>query len=819
MSLTIGLVGNPNCGKTTVFNALAGARQRVGNWPGVTVERKSGFFKWNHETVEVVDLPGTYSLVSASEASSIDERIACEFILDHQADVIVNILDASNLERHLYLTTQLIEMRVPMVIAVNMMDVARARQMRVLLEVLDKELGYPVVALEAHKGRGIKELKQAAVIAAKELVISSRKIPYLAEIEHAIERLCGLDVHSEAHSLVSSCGFNSRSSSCGDSQSSSRSLSVETSDQHDIVSINPLEPTDKARRLDLAYKPQNHDKSWLATRLLENDVYVQKLVHPDLLSRATALQNEIRSKMGEDADILLADARYRFAHDLVSKCVEKTKPMRTWTSRIDDIVLNRILGIPIFLGVMYCLFLFAINIGGAFQDFFDIGSDTLFVQGFSHVLTSIGAPTWVIALLANGIGKGITTTVTFIPVIGAMFLALAFLEDSGYMARAAFVIDRLMRALGLPGKSFVPMIIGFGCNVPAVMAARTLENKRDRILTVMMSPFMSCGARLAIYAVFTAAFFPVGGQNVVFALYLIGIIMAMLTGLLLRKTLLKGEPAPLIMELPAYHVPHVKTLALHAWQRLKGFVFRAGKLIVPICVLIGVLNSLNVNGVINSGEGDTHSVLSLLGQWFTPIFAPMGIHQDNWPATVGLMTGVLAKEVVIGTLNSLYSQLGQLTSSSTEIFNFWGGLHDALISIPNNLAQLGSSLGNPVLAKAPVHTLSQNVYGLMYEKFDGQLGAMAYLLFVLLYFPCVSTIATMARELNRGWAWFSVIWSTIVAYGAAVGFYQLTTVLRHPMESLLWVVGIVLVFVTIVIIMRRLSRENSIEGRYEFARN
>ena len=268
-----------------------------------------------------------------------------------------------------------------------------------------------------------------------------------------------------------------------------------------------------------------------------------------------------------------------------------------------------------------------------------------------------------------------------------MFLFLAFLEDSGYMARAAFVIDRLMRALGLPGKSFVPMIVGFGCNVPSVMATRTLDNKRDRILTIMMSPFMSCGARLAIYAVFTAAFFPVGGQNVVFALYLIGIAMAMITGLLLRRTILRGEPSGLVLELPAYHVPYLKTLCLNAWQRLRSFVYRAGKLIVPICMLIGFLNVINVDGTLNSGAGDTHSLLSYVGQSVTPIFAPMGIHQDNWPATVGLVTGILAKEVVVGTLNSLYSQAGHLAGLHADAYSFWGGLHDAIMSVPQIYAR------------------------------------------------------------------------------------------------------------------------------------
>lgn len=767
-SLIIGLVGNPNCGKTTVFNALTGGRQRVGNWPGVTVERKRGFFKWQGAAVEVIDLPGIYSLASVSAESSIDERIACDYIMRRQADVIVNILDASNLERSLYLTIQLLEMGVPVILALNMMDVARQRHIQILVDQFARALNCPVVTLEASKGKGIKELKQTIV----------------------------------------------------NGQSFMRDASFAKAENPATLIAYP----DFILKLmaEIAYEipaqPQLENK-WIALRLLEEDRFVHQFVPPTLLQKIPLYQQKIRAALHEDGDILLADARYRFIQNIISHCVMTSASQRqSLTAHIDRIVLHRVFGIPIFLGVMYLMFLFAINIGGAFQDFFDIGSNTLFVEGLAHGLANFHAPTWLIALLANGIGKGINTTVTFIPVIGALFLFLALLEDSGYMVRAAFVIDRLMRALGLPGKSFVPMIVGFGCNVPAVMAARTLENKRDRILTVMMTPFMSCGARLAIYAVFTAAFFPVGGQNVIFVLYLIGIMLAMLTGLLLRKTLLQGEPAPLMMELPVYHLPNLKTLSLHAWQRLEGFVLRAGKLIVPICVLLGVLGSLNVGGTLNTGDGDSNSLLSIVGRSVTPVFAPMGIQQDNWPATVGLLTGVLAKEVVIGTLNALYSQVGHLASLSGDTFSFWGGLHNAVLSIPTNLSQLGNALGNPVLAKAPVHTVSQGVYGVMARQFDGQVGAMAYLLFVLLYFPCVSTTAAMLREVNRGWALFSVLWTTSVAYGAAVAFYQLATAVRHPAMSFIWVASIAGLFVLIVLTMRSYSNRNeNRRGPYELA--
>lgn len=799
MSLTIGLVGNPNCGKTTVFNALTGARQKVGNWPGVTVERKSGSFTFQNQTVEVVDLPGTYSLTVVSEAS-VDERIACDFILNRQADVIVNILDASNLERHLYLTVQLMEMRVPMIVVVNMMDVARLRQMDVSLEMLREKLGCEVVGLEAHKGKGIRELKELVCEAGKDSGgLLKDWIP---------------DKHSVLEKRLRE--------GLGDGMLSGTTRVVEDGMVSGMTcreSGNLLDGSNCHKILAFAGMTGVHSgmsDSWLWVRLLEGDIFARKFVSENTLQRVKELQEKISAEKNEDADILIADARYQFVNEITAQCVTKSsQKFSTWTTRFDRIVLNRVLGIPIFLAVMYCMFLFAINIGGAFQDFFDIGSDTIFVQGLASLLTQLGLPNGLIVMFANGVGKGINTTVTFIPVIGAMFLFLALLEDSGYMARAAFVVDRLMRAMGLPGKSFVPMIVGFGCNVPSVMAARTLENKRDRILTALMSPFMSCGARLAIYAVFTAAFFPVGGQNVVFSLYLIGILMAVLTGFILRKTILRGEPAPLVMELPPYHMPNVKTMLLHAWQRLKAFLFRAGKLILPICVLLGALNALNLDGTLNGGEGDTNSLLSYLGRWMTPVFAPMGIHQDNWPATVGLVTGVLAKEVVVGTLNTLYSQMGHFANGSADVFHFWGGLKDAVMSVPMNLGQLGSSLGNPVLAKAPVHTLSQGVYGLMYQRFDGQMGAIAYLLFVLLYVPCVSTTAAIARELNRGWAIFSALWGTGLAYAIAVGFYQLATVARHPLSSIVWVLGLVGVFALVVIGIRTVSESS--RRRYEFA--
>ena len=696
-SLSVALVGNPNCGKTTVFNALTGASQRVGNWPGVTVERKSGHIHVAGSAIEAIDLPGIYSLGFASDQTAIDECIAREFILQNQADIFINIVDASHLERHLYLTIQLLEMGVPVILALNMMDVAHARHLHIDVAKLSKQLGCPVVVMEARKGNGIAELKHAIAAFNRHAAIPLA-LPYPDVLQQAINTVM-----------------------------------------------------------------QHSTNVRFAIRLLEED---NPLSSADTQATVKAQQARVRQALNEDADILLADTRYRFIQSLLTQCVTITAPQQsTWTTHIDHLILNRILGIPIFLGIIYCLFLFSINVGGALQDYFDIGSQWVFVDGVAGLLAYLGSPDWLIALLANGVGKGVNTIVTFIPVIGALFLFLAFLEDSGYMARAAFVVDRFMRTLGLPGKAFVPMIVGFGCNVPAVMAARTLENKRDQIITILMTPFMSCGARLAIYAVFTAAFFPHGGQNIVFALYLIGIAMAVLTGFILRHTLLKGDPAPLVMELPIYHVPQMRSVLLHAWQRLKGFVFRAGQLILPVCVIIGTLNTVQIDGALNNAGGDAHSLLSVMGQWITPLFSPMGIHADNWPATVGLVTGVLAKEVVVGTLNSLYAQMGHFSSF------------------------------------ASMHA-DASVYGLMYQQFDGRIGAFAYLLFVLLYFPCVSTMAAIWRELSRGWAVFSACWSTGVAYAVAVVFYQAATYLQHPVPSLLWIASLSALFFGVIAVIR-----------------
>lgn len=751
-SITIALAGNPNSGKTAVFNALTGSRQRVGNWPGVTVEKKSGSYVFNQNTVQVIDLPGIYTLASM-EAGALDERIACQYLLQENPDLIVNVIDASNLERNLYLTMQLLEIGIPVIVAVNMMDVIEKRQITIDLKKLSERLNCAVVGLVARQAKGIDALKKA-IVAAREKPRASTSLVLLPEpIEKAVNHLSAL-----------------------------------------LTQYSEI----KAR--------------WLAIQLLENNALINAAVTPNILAASKKENADIEANHQEAADVLIADARYQMANNIAHDTLQTPSVEKpTVTQRIDRFVLNRYLGIPIFLGVMYLMFLFAINVGGAFQDFFDISSRTIFVDGTAHLLSAWHFPIWLIAILANGIGKGINTTLTFIPIIGGLFLFLSFLEDSGYMARAAFVMDRAMAAFGLPGKSFVPMIIGFGCNVPAVMGARTLENRRDRILTVMMMPFMSCGARLAIFAVFASAFFPHGGAAIIFLLYVTGILIAILTGLILRHTVLPGKPSPLVMELPPYHAPRLNILMRQLWHRLKNFVNRAGRTIVFVSIIIGVLNSVTLSGKL-SENGSSESLLSVAGRAITPIFAPIGITENNWPATVGLATGILAKEVVIGTLNTLYSQQGHFIEEESNQFNFSQGLKVAALSIPQNFSALGEAIKNPIAANESPHDMNKTAYGMMYHEFQGKIGAFAYLLFVLLYFPCVSTMAVMRREIGNRWAVFSVAWSTGLAYGLSVMCYQALTFATHPWSAALWLSVMTLLFIVTIISLRRYtSREEVLD--------
>jgi ferrous iron transport protein B len=752
---SIALVGNPNSGKSALFNRLTGSDQRVGNWSGVTVEKKVGTCTFAQHAIEIIDLPGIYSLL-AHEKNSIDEQISTQCLLEDSIDGMINIIDASRLERHLFLTLQLLETKIPMVVALNMVDVLDHQHGQTVdIEKLSKQLGCPVIAIQAHKGQGMDELKIAMTqtfVKSKSADKSSQELAWIKNLNPAL--------------------------------------------------LNSIEKIAEC----IADKPKAH---WLALRVCEDDSYAKSLLTDEQLKTSLKILKQNETYLDEDIDMLLADARYSFAHTTADLCLSEQKKRRNITEKIDKIVLNKFLGIPIFIFVMYIMFFFAINIGGAFQDFFDITSNTVLVNGLAAGLLNLHAPPWLIAILASGVGKGINTTITFIPVIAGMYLFLSFLEDSGYMARAAFVVDRLMQTLGLPGKAFVPMIVGFGCNVPAVMGARTLSRPRDRILAVMMMPFMSCGARLAIFAVFVSAFFKQGGQNIIFLLYWIGIAVAVFTALILRKTLLPGKPEPLLLELPPYHLPQGRVLLRQTWQRLKHFIQRASRVIIPVCLVIGVFNAITIDGRFSSGDAHSDTLLSWVGQKATVVLHPMGIENQNWPATVGLITGVLAKEVVIGTLNSLYSDIAHVNQNSEPVFSLKAGLMDALTSIKDNLEALPDALSNPILASAPPHDMNQIAFGEMYKAFGSPQAAFCYLLFVLLYFPCISTLAVMKREIGAKWAYFSLIWSCVIAYGLSVFVYQALTFSDHPQSSLSWLVGIALMAAVAIITMKLASKRGS----------
>jgi len=753
---TIALGGNPNCGKSALFNAFTGIRQKTGNWPGVTVDRKEGHFQLDGEEIAVIDLPGIYSL----DASSIDEQITRDYLLSRDASLIINVVDAANLERNLYFTIQLREMGVPMVIALNMMDVARKRGISVNVELLAEELQCPVIPVVAVTGEGLDRLKQEILQLTENPDSPDFQVTHEETVEQAI--------------------------------------------------------SDISRRLQGITDQAN--LRWLALKLLEGDDHAFHLAGEEIRPLIEHWQQIIEQRAGEEADIHIADARFGHAHTLAQRVImEQGKLGRTLSDRIDKLVLNRFFGIPIFLLIMYLMFMFTINIGGAFIDFFDISVGALLVEGAGNWLEQLGAPVWLRVILANGIGGGIQVVSTFIPIIACLYLFLSVLEDTGYMARAAFVMDRAMRTIGLPGKAFVPMIVGFGCNVPAVMATRTLENERERKLTILMNPFMSCGARLPVYVLFAAAFFPSNGQNLIFLLYLIGISIAILTSMIMRRTLLSGESTGFMMELPPYHLPTFKGVMLRTWDRVKLFIHDAGKVIVVMVLALNLLNSIGTDGSFEPHKsGD--SMLGAIGQSLTPLFSPLGIHENNWPATVGIFTGILAKEALVGTLDTIYTQMAAEESDAeapAEAFSLLDRLGQAVATIPENLATVKDNLLDPLglgvgeldqTSTAAEQGVSSGIFGTMAHRFDGQAGAFAYLLFILLYFPCVATMGAIVREAGGPWAAFVASWTTGIAFTSATLFYQAATFSRHPVSSSAWIIGLLLFAAAVVTGLRKWSR-------------
>ena len=748
---TISLIGNPNCGKTTLFNALTGSRQRVGNWPGVTVDKKTGNFSFEGHDIEVVDLPGIYS-VTPTSVSGEDEIVARDYLLSGEAQVVVNIIDASNLERNLYLTSQLIEMQVPMLVVVNMLDIAKQHKIKLDLAALQKQLGCPVIGLVANRNKGIEELKKALVQFLDSPVSTHVKVQYDEVIENAANEI-------------------------------SAQLGVKENGR------------------------------WFAIQFLEHAPGIENKFEDRNLTKVREVVEKTDQHFEGNTDIEITNARYELVAQIADKCVVREGDVTgTLTDRIDRIILNRWMGLPIFLLIMYVTFLFTQNFGAVFIDFFDILVGGIFVDGLGQLLASWGTPQWLTVFLSNGIGGGLQTISTFIPVVFFMFLFLAILEESGYMARAAFVMDRLMRALGLPGKAFVPLLVGFGCNVPAIMATRTMDRASDRIITVMMTPFMSCGARLPVYVLFATAFWPTNGQNLVFGLYLIGIAAAIFTGFLLKRTALPGAASAFVMEMPPYHIPTIKGVMLRTWDRVRTFMFRAGKVIVVIVACLAFLNSMGTDG--SFGNEDTEkSVLSQVGKTIVPVFEPMGIQEENWPAAVGVFTGIFAKEAVVGTLNSLYDTMAANNAAQSAAddaaaeevpaeeeggFSLSATFSEAVGTIGENFAGLTGAFSDPLgisvgdlsdeAAAAEEQGVALGTIDTIKTLFGSSSAVFAYLLMVLLYVPCVAAVAAIYREVGTKWTIFACAWTLALGYSAATIFYRVANFAAAPIYSTICIV-------------------------------
>jgi len=701
---TVAVVGNPNCGKTTLFNGLTGGNQRVGNWPGVTVERIEGSLKFEEKYIHLVDLPGIYSFSPFSE----DEKVARDYLLSKRPDLVVNIVDATNLERNLYLTAQLIEMKIPTIVVLNMMDLAEKQKISIDIDHLSRHLELPVIAVSAVSQQGIKEVGRAIDRCLEKPVLSGTSVVYANEIEDIIKEW--------------------------------------TPALREVVPV------------------VGADQRWIALKILEQDRWITSLAfEKGCLSKKDIKEklDSVESLLGEPADSVIADYKYGFIHGIAKDIISRIRNDDTFTDRVDRIVMHPVLGVPLFLIVMFLVFWVTINGGGSLIPVFDAAFGKIFVTGFEKLLYYFNSPDWLIAVLAGGIGTGIRTVAAFIPVIFTMFFMLSILEDSGYMARAAFVMDKFMGALGLPGKSFVPMIIGFGCTVPAILATRTLERKRDRILTIFMTPFMSCGARLTVYTVFAAAFFPTHKGIIVFSLYLAGIVISVGTGFLMRNTLLKGETSHLIMELPPYHSPRMKHILIHAWNSLKVFIFKAGKFIIIAAILLSFLNTFGVDGTFGN-EGNEKSLLAKIGKTITPFFHPIGIEDENWPASVAIFTGLFAKEAVVGTLNALY---GQMEDSSSR----------------------ASTTG----------------IGLLKKHFSrGGPQAYAYLLLILIYFPCIATLGVVFKEIGLGYTLLLAWYTTFLGWNIAALFYQISMG-----REILWIILPVLFLSAVFLLFRIIGRQ------------
>ena len=714
--LSIALAGNPNSGKTTIFNNITGTRQKVGNWPGVTVEKKEGHIKKSGYDLKIIDLPGTYSLTPFS----IEEIVARNFVLEERPDVVIDIIDASNLERSLYLATQLREIDCKVLFALNMADVAQTRGIKIDAEKLSELLDVPVVFTIGNKNKGIDTLLEEAIeLAESNYVIPiKRKVKYSKDIEDSISKL-----------------------------------------EHFIESL---------AKGAIPYNPR-----WTAIKLLEDDKIVKERIQQKtgknsrkILEEATAQRDFLVDRFDDEPEIVMTDERYGFIAGIIREVLTTSTRQRVDISRNVDLVLtNRFVGFPIFIFFIWAMFQLTFSLGVYPMEWIDSG-----IKLFSTSLAQVLPDNIFKDFLINGVIAGVGSVVVFLPNILILFFCISLFEDTGYMSRAAFLMDKIMHLIGLHGKSFIPMLMGFGCNVPAIMASRTLESEKDRILTILITPFMSCSARLPVYIILAGAFFGVRAGSVIFGIYILGIILSIITGRIFRSTLLKGVDAPFVMELPPYRIPMIKSLLIHMWDRSKLFLKKMGGIILVGSVVVWALSAFprNIPYSINyalemervktsfqteiatahepekalltqqrdlavaklaramKAEHAEKSFMGRIGKVVAPIFEPLGI---DWRGSVALLTGFVAKEIVVSTMGILYAADGNEDSEA---------LKNALLSSDMT-----------------------------------PLGALAMMVFVLLYMPCLATLAAIKRE-TASWKWmtFSISYSTILAWTAAFIVYQ-----------------------------------------------
>lgn len=801
----VAVIGNPNCGKTSLFNNLTGSNFKVANWSGVTVEQKVGHFTYNGVDVELVDLPGAYSL----SRNSLDEKIAADFLigiqehkqshtpkeqepLNHMGfrrglgrgrrqrkgrrmrklnsinkdrisigmestsndflgkkpDAIINIIDSSNFDRNMYLTTHLIEMGIPVIVVLNMIDNARNKNIHINPELLEKELGVPVVETIADIGKGTEELKEAIT----NKLTPPKPIEYHKDIEKAINDI------------------------------------AELIDDNTLSGIN---------------------HRWLAIKTLERDNFIIKLIsknNDNFVENSNKIISELEKVMNEDADLLIADERYSFI-DRVSKTVQqkKTKMSKTISDFIDKIVLNRLIGVPIFLLILFALFWVSTEVAGAGIDFMDSlfnGGQLLWWQFdgiIPHLQSIFGEGNWFDIIVLKGVLGGVATVLTFLPIIYLVFFIMTFLEDFGYMARAASVMDRFMRMLGLPGKAFISFILGFGCTVPAVMSTRTIENEKERWLTVMLVPFMSCGARMPVYVFFGAIFFSSWGGSLIFLLYLIGIVLAILVGLVFKTWRMKDKTTTMfVIELPPYRVPSIRNVMLTVWTRLSSFLKTAGIIITTIVLILTVMANIQLYTPENSGEdydftpNSRESLLGTVGEGMGYVFMPIGFGtvqegkdagKVNWRAGVSIFTGLFAKEAIVGTFGALYDLGDEVEAPEIPpIPEFTGsfeidkiGKDNTIIELNNTIERLERYLEGMQMDSeniSEIKTYKQSLEAVRdWKKLEGNIAndftpftAFLYLLFVLIYTPCVAVIGATYRELGGKWALFQAVFLFVFAY-------------------------------------------------------